>query len=176
MKTTRTIILALALCLALTGTALAMNHGKAPDLTPEKQAIVDKAHDDYASATAGLKKQIFAKESALNAELYADKADDTKITALVGEINALYGKIYAEKVTMQRVLAKEGILPDMGKGMGHGMMGGGGCPMMSGGGGMGGGMMGGGMMGGGMKHGQAKGAPAAPAEAEGHSGHDATKQ
>jgi hypothetical protein len=86
---------------------------------------VEKAHDEFAAATADLKKQIFAKESALNAELYGEKTDDKKVDALVAEINALNGKIYAEKVKMHRVMAKEGILPEMG----HGKMGGG-CPMM----------------------------------------------
>ena len=162
MKTTRNIILTLAILLGLAGASFAMDHGKGADLTPEKQAVVDKAHDDFAAATADLKKQIFAKESALNAELYGDKTDDKKVEALVGEINALHGKIYAEKVKMQKIMAKEGVMP----GMGHGMMGGG-CPMMSGGG-----MKHGGM--GGMKHGQPDEAPAeAPA---GHAGHGAAKQ
>lgn len=169
MNLTRNLILALALFLALAGTALAMNHGKAADLTPEKQAVVDKAHDDFAAATADLKKQIFARESALNAELYGDKTDDKKVEALIAEINALNGKIYAEKIKMQKVLAKEGVMPPMG----HGMMGGGGCPMMSVG-------MKHGMMGGGMKHGQkpdpADDASAAPAEKGGHAGHGAAKQ
>ena len=162
MKTTRNIILTLSLLLGLAGSSFAMDHGKGAELTPEKQAVVDKAHDDFAAATADLKRQIFAKESALNAELYGDKTDDKTVDALVVEINALHGKIYAEKVKMQKIMAKEGVMP----GMGHGMMGGG-CPMMSGGG-----MKHGGM--GGMKHGQPDEAPAeAPA---GHAGHGAAKQ
>jgi len=166
MKTTRNIILTLAILLGLAGASFAMNHGKGADLTPEKQAVVDKAHDDFAAATADLKRLIFAKESALNAELYGEKADDKKVEALIGEINALNGKIYAEKVKMQKIMAKEGVMP----GMGHGMMGGGGCPMMSGGG-----MKHGGM--GGMKHGQSDNAPAdAPADQGGHAGHGAAKQ
>lgn len=130
MKTKRNILLTLTFFLALAGTASAMNHGKGASLNPEQQTVVDKAHDDFTTATADIKRQIFAKESALNAELYGDKADDKKVEALVTEINALHGKIYAEKVKMQKVMAKEGVLPEMG----HGMMGGGGCPMMSGGG------------------------------------------
>lgn len=166
MKTTRNIILALAILLGLAGASFGMDHGKGPELTPEKQAVVDKVHEDFAAATADLKKQIFAKESALNAELYGDKTDDKKVEALVGEINALHGKIYAEKVKMQKIMAKEGVMP----GMGHGMMGGGGCPMMSGGG-----MKHGGM--GGMKHGQPDNSPAvAPADQAGHAGHGAAKQ
>jgi zinc resistance-associated protein len=171
MKTTRNIILALALFLAFAGTALAMNHGKGADLTPEKQAVVDKAHDDFAAATADLKRLIFAKESALNAELYGEKTDDKKVEALVEEINALHGKIYAEKVKMQKIMAKEGVMPSMG----HGMMGGGGCPMMSGkgmGGGMG--MMGGKGMMGGMQHGADNGtAGQAPVD---HNAHTPAKQ
>ena len=162
MKTTRNIIMTLAILLGLAGASFAMDHAKDAELTPEKQAVVNKAHDDFAAATADLKRQIFAKESALNAELYGDKTDDKTVDALVVEINALHGKIYAEKVKMQKIMAKEGVMP----GMGHGMMGGG-CPMMSGGG-----MKHGGM--GGMKHGQPDEAPAeAPA---GHAGHGAAKQ
>jgi zinc resistance-associated protein len=169
MKTTHTIFLTLALFLALAGTSMAMNHGKAA-LAPEQQAVVDKAGDDFAAATKTIKIQIFAKESELNAQLYGEKTDDKKVEALIAEINALHGKIYAEKVKMQRVLAKEGILPDMGKGMG--MMGSGGCPMMSGG------MKG--MMGG-MKHDKPadatdNGTAETPAAGGGHAGHTPAKQ
>ena len=179
MKTTRSIILALALFLAFAGTALAMSHGKAADLSPEKQALIDKAHDDFAVSTADLKRQIFAKESALNAELYGDKTDDKKVEAVVAEINALHGKIYSEKVKIRRIMAKEGILP----GKGHAMMGGGDCPMMGEGGcsmmGEGGCPMMGGMKGGhGEKHGQKHGkadyaAPEVTTEANAPGGHDA---
>lgn len=171
MKTTRSIILILALFLAFAGTALAMNHGKAAHLTPENQAVVEKAHDDFAVATTDLKRQIFAKESALNAELYGDKADDKKVEELVAEINTLHGKIYSEKVKLRRVMAKEGILP----GKGHGMMGGDGCSMM----GEGGCPMMGGMKGGhGEKHGQKHGkanyaTPEVTTEANAPGGHDA---
>jgi len=172
MKTTRTILIILALCLAFAGTAMAMNHGKAA-LAPEQQAVIDKAGDDFAAATKTLKVQIFAKESALNAEIYGEKTDDKKVETLIAEINALHGKIYAEKVKMQRALAKEGILPDMGKG--GGMMGGG-CPMMSGGG-----MKGMKGMMGGMKHGAPAGAAdnkaaETPAAAGGHDAHAPAKQ
>lgn len=173
MKTTRTILIILALCLAFAGTAMAMNHGKAA-LAPEQQAVIDKAGDDFAAATKTLKVQIFAKESALNAEIYGEKTDDKKVETLIAEINALHGKIYAEKVKMQRVLAKEGILPDMGKGMGGGMMGSGGCPMMSGGG-----MKGMKGMMGGMKHGAGaadNGTAETPAAAGGHDAHAPAKQ
>ena len=145
MKTTRNLIMALVMSLAFAGTALAMNHGNTENLTPEQQAVVSKAHDDFAAATADLKRLIFAKESALDAELYGNNTDDKKVEALVGEINALNGEVYAEKVRLRKTLAKEGIMP----GMGHDMMSDkSGCQMM------GGGMMGGGdMMGGGMQHG-----------------------
>lgn len=171
MKTTRSIILALALFLAFAGTALAMHHGKTANLSPEKQAVIEKAHGDFAVATADLKRQIFAKESALNAELYGDKTDDMKVEALVAEINALHGNIYSEKVKLQRIIAKEGILPEMG----HGMMGGGGCPMM----GDGGCSMMGGMKGGhgkmhGPKHGKAHEAtPEVTTETNAPGGHEA---
>jgi len=107
---------------------------------------MQKMHADFAAATADLKKQVFAKESELNAVLYGEKVDDKKVEALTSEINALNAKIYAEQVKMHKQMAKEGIVPMGGKGM----MDGKGCPMM-GGKGMGGGMMGG------MQHGAGNG-------------------
>ncbi|UTF49784.1 periplasmic heavy metal sensor [Desulfomicrobium sp. ZS1] len=168
MKITPKIILALTLFFALAGFASAQGLGKGMSaLSPEKQAIVEKAHEEFATATADLKKQIFAKESALNAQIYGDTADEKKIEALVSEINALNARVYAEQVTLHRKMAKEGITPEPQ----HGKMSGMGCPMMSGGG------MKHGMMGG-MKHGMpdAGAAEQAPAEQNGHDAHAPTKQ
>lgn len=168
MKTYRIALLAVVFSFVLTGGALAMMGQGKVNLSSDQQALIDKAHDDYAAATADLKKQLFAKESALNAELYGGKADAHKIDALVAEITAVNAKLYAEKVRMQKVMAEAGILPESG----HGMMGGG-CPMMSGG----------------MKHGAKAGhagpqgqADASDASGEGrdaaggHSGHGSAKQ
>lgn len=145
-------ILTLALVTAFVGLASAqgMMDGMG-NMTPEKQATMQKMHSDFATATADLNKQVFAKESELNAILYGEKVDDKKVEALTSEINALNAKIYAEQVKMHKQMAKEGIIPMGGKGM----MDGKGCPMM-GGKGMGGGM---GMMGGkGMMGGMQNGA------------------
>lgn len=163
MKTTHIIILALALFIALAGSASAQGHGKGMGtLSPEKQAIVEKAHAEFATATADLKKKIFAKESALNALIYGDTQDEKKIETLVFEINALNAKVYAEQVTLHRKMAKEGITPEPG----HGKMSGIGCPMMSDG-----------MMGG-MKRGtsDAGAAEQAPVEQGGHDAHAPAKQ
>jgi zinc resistance-associated protein len=153
MKTYRNIIatvLALFFITTFTGFALAQGHGMMGgmgNMNPEKHAAMQKIHADFNAATADLNKQLFAKESELNAELYADKPDDKKVDALTKEIGELNARIYAERVKMHKAMAREGIVP----GKGHGMMGGkGGCPMM------GGGMMGGmnhGQAGGGMQHG-----------------------
>lgn len=150
MKTNRNVIatvLTLAFITAFAGFASAQGHGMMGGMggmTPEKQATMQKLHADFNAATADLNKQLFAKESELNAALYADKTDDKKIDALTKEIGELNAKIYAERIKMHKAMAKEGIVP----GMGQGMMGGkGGCQMM------GGGMQHGGMMGGGMQHG-----------------------
>ncbi len=163
MKTYRNTIatmLTLALVTAFAGLASAqgMMDGMG-NMTPEKHATMQKLHADFATATADLKKQVFAKESELNAILYGEKADDKKVEALTSEINALNAKIYAEQVKMHKQMAKEGIMP----------MGGKGCPMM-GGKGMGGGM---GMMGG-MQHGTGNG-PAAQAPVD-HNAHAPAKQ
>jgi len=156
MKTYRNAIatiLTLTFVTAFAGLAAAQGHGMMGGMTPEKQAVMQKLHADYDAATADLRKQLFAKESELNAELYGEKTDDKKVEALTNDINALNAKIFAERIRMHKAMAKEGIMPMGGKGM---MDGKGGCPMMEGGmnhGKMGGGMMGGGMMGGGMQHG-----------------------
>ena len=173
MKTYRNAIatiLTLAFVTAFAGLASAqgMMDGMG-NMTPEKHATMQKLHADFATATADLKKQVFAKESELNAELYGEKVDDKKVEALTSEINALNAKIYAEQVKMHKQMAKEGIVPMGGKGM----MGGKGCPMMGGkgmGGEMGGGM---GMMGG-MQHGAGNGtAGQAPVD---HNAHVPAKQ
>jgi zinc resistance-associated protein len=173
MKTTRNIILALALFVAFAGAASAQGHGKKMGaLSPEKQAVVEKAHEEFATVTANLKKQVFAKESALDAEIYDEKTDEKKVEALVLEINALNAKIYAEQVKLSRKMAQEGIVPEPGHGKKSAM----GCPMMSGGG-MKHGMMGG-MMGG-MKHDMADGngtPEQAPADQGGHDAHAPAKQ
>jgi zinc resistance-associated protein len=173
MKTTRNIILALALLVAFAGAASAQGHGKKMGaLSPEKQAVVEKAHEEFDTATADLKKQVFAKESALNAEIYGEKTDEKKVEELVLEINALNAKIYSEQVKLSKKMAQEGIVPEPGHGKKSAM----GCPMMSGGG-MKHGMMGG-MMGG-MKHDMADGNATpeqAPADQGGHDAHAPAKQ
>ncbi len=154
MKTYRNAIatiLTLTFVIAFVGLASAQGMmGGMGNMTPEKHATMQKLHADFATATADLKKQVFAKESELNAVLYGEKVDDKKVEALTSEINALNAKIYAEQVKMHKQMAKEGIVPMGGKGM----MDGKGCPMMDGkgmGGGMGMGMMGG------MQHGAGNG-------------------
>jgi zinc resistance-associated protein len=166
MKTHRDVLalaLALALVIAFAGIAVAQRHGMAGagmgGVTPEQQATMHKLHAEHAAATAGLKKQLFAKESALTGEIYSDNPDEGAIEALTKEINAIHAKLYAEKVKLQKQMAQEGILP----GGGRGMMGGGmGCPMMSGGGRMGGH---------GMRHGRDGGQAEAMAPEGDHSGH-----
>lgn len=150
-----------------------MQHGAMGGMTPEKQAVMQKLHADYDAATADLRKQLFAKESELNAELYAEKPNEKNVEALTNDINALNAKIFAERVKMHKAMAKEGIMPMGGKGM---MGGKGGCPMM--GDGMNHGKMGGGMqhgMMGGMKHDMPGNGTAGQAPVD-HSAHGAPAQ
>jgi zinc resistance-associated protein len=175
MKTNRNVIatlLTLAFITAFAGFASAQGHGMMGgmgNMDPEKHATMQKLRADFNTATADLNKQLFAKESELDAALYADKPDEKKIDALTKEINDLNAKIYAEKVKMHKAMAKEGIVP----GKGQGMMGGkGGCQMM-----------GGGMMGGGMQHGamgvmqhNMSGDGTAGQAPAGHGGHGAPAQ
>ena len=175
MKTYRNII-ATALTLAFitaSGFAFAQGHGMMGgmgNMTPEHQATMQKLHAEFNAATADLNKQLFAKESELNAALYAAKPDEKKIETLTTEIGELNAKIYSERVKMHKSMAKEGIVP----GKGHGIMGGkGGCQMM--GGMQHGGMMGGGMMGG-MQHGMTGNGTAGQVPAAGHGTHGAPVQ
>ncbi|SFL50696.1 zinc resistance-associated protein [Desulfomicrobium norvegicum] len=184
MKTYRNTIatiLTLAFVTAFAGLAAAqghgmkggMQHGTMGGMTPEKQAVMQKLHADYDAATADLRKQLFAKESELNAELYGERTDEKKVEALTNDINALNAKIFAERIRMHKVMAKEGIMPMGGKGMMGGM---GDCPMM--GGGMNHGKMGGGMqhgMMGGMMHGMPGNGTAGQAPVD-HSAHGTPAQ
>lgn len=123
MKKLNRAVLPLALCLMFSGLALAQD--PAP-MTPENEAVMTRAYEEFNTATSGLRKQIFAKESALNAQIYGENPDDASVNALVGEINALHAKIYTERVAMRKKLAKENIFPEPGR---HGMRQGG-CAMM----------------------------------------------
>jgi len=146
MKTYRNAIaltLTLAFVTIFTGLASAQGHGMMGGgmmgMSPAQQATMQKMHANFSAATADLNKQLLAKESELNAQLYSGKTDDKKVEALTTEINALRANLYTEQVKLNKQMAKEGIMP-----MGN-------CPMMNGGmqqGGMG--MMGGGMQQGGM--------------------------
>ena len=149
MKTYRNAIaltLTLAFVTIFTGLASAQGHGMMGGgmmgMSPAQQATMQKMHANFSAATADLNKQLLAKESELNAQLYSGKTDDKKVEALTTEINALRANLYTEQVKLNKQMAKEGIMP-----MGN-------CPMMNGGmqqGGMG--MMGGGMQHGGMMNG-----------------------
>lgn len=134
MKTQRTLLLSMFLTLFMTTPLLAMNHGQRMDLTPEQMETVNKAHDEYSAATKDLRKELFARQSELNAQIYAEKPDQARIDTLVKDISALNGQIFAAQVKVQMILAQEGILPQghgmttggmMGSGMGKGTSG---CP------------------------------------------------
>lgn len=167
MKTYRNAIaltLTLAFVTIFSGLASAQGHGMMGGgmrgMSPEQQATMQKMHANFSAATADLNKQILAKESELNAQLYSGKTDDKKVEALTTEINALRANLYAEQVKLHKQMAKDGIMPMgscpmMDGGMQHGGMGMMGGGMQHGGMGMmGGGMMNGGMgMGNGMQHG-----------------------
>ncbi len=133
-STTLTLALTLAFVIAVTSLASARGHGMMGHgmgaLTPEKQASMQKLHEDFATTTADLRKHIFAKESELNAELFGERTDDKKVEALTSQINELRGRLYAERVNLHRKMAAEGIVPMGGRGMGAGM----GCPTTGGGG------------------------------------------
>lgn len=152
-----TLSLALVAVLGLAGMASAQGHmmggpgmtgghgmGMMNNMTPEKQAAVQKIYSDFSMSTEPLRQQLFAKQSELNVLYYNGSADTTKVQTLTREIADLNAKLYSAQVNLRKQLAKEGV---PASGMGHGM-GMGGMGMMGGSGmGMGGMGMGYGGMG-----------------------------
>lgn len=164
MKTsmkTLTISLALAAVLGLAGLASAQNHmmGSAgagmanggngtmyghgmampANLSPEKQAAVQKLYTDLNAATGPVRQQLYAKQSELNALYYSGTTDTKKFQALSREIGDLNAKLYEAQANLRTQLAKEGV-PASAMAMGGHHMG------MAGGGHMGGAGMGMGCM------------------------------
>lgn len=117
------------------GMAMGMHGGMNAQLTPEKQALLDKLTADHSQKVEPLQKQLRAKHAMLEALLLEEKIDDKKVDGIVKDINEVQAKIFAEKISLKKQLIKNDL--PLGAGM---MMGG-----------MHGGMMGGGMMGKGMK-------------------------
>lgn len=108
--------------------------GMLPNLSPEKQAVVQKLYADYHTTTAPVRQQLLAKQSELSALYYGGTADTKKFQALSREIGDLNASLYQAQANLRNQLAKEGV-PAFGMHLGGGHMG------MMGGAGMGMGCM-----------------------------------
>jgi Spy/CpxP family protein refolding chaperone len=162
------------------GAGMGSMMGPLSQLSPEKQAVAQKLMDEHRKAMFPLHQSIYAKFTELEALNAAGDGESSKAKAVIRDIADLGAKMLQENGKLRTRMFKETGLrvPVMGHGMmgGMGMMGGKGCGMMSGQGGMMKGSQMGGMMGGmGMMGGApaAPGAPVAPAapEASAHDGH-----
>ncbi|MBI5520634.1 MAG: periplasmic heavy metal sensor [Desulfovibrio sp.] len=164
---TLSISLALVAVLAVAGLAIAQGHmGDAPghmtdppghmgdaqghagngpgmdaaNLTPEKQAAVQKLYADFNSSTAPVRQQLYAKQAEMNALYASGTTDSKKYQSLSREIGDLNAKLYEAQANLRSQLVKQGV-PASGMYMGGGHGGGHGGYM---GGGHGGHMGGGG--------------------------------
>ncbi len=151
------IVITITVLALISMSALAMAAGKgirgrnAENLTPEKQAAVEKIVDKHHVKLVELREQIWAKQTELQALSRSGKAERSDIQSLIADISKLRSAMNAERDTMRAEIEKETGIKAFGRGyhgggMGGGMGGGEGCPG-SGSGGYG--QHGGGMMGGG---------------------------
>ena len=127
---TLSLSLMLAALLGLTSSAMAAGpyHGQCmTNLSPEKQELVKKMHEDFHDSTKVTRQELISKKHELDAMLYSANPDEKKIQNLTKEISDLRAKLYTARITLKGKLIKEGIIlgPGSGKGRGHGM----GCGM-----------------------------------------------
>lgn len=105
-------------------------------LSPEKQAAIQKIYQEQGQTVFNLQQQLMAKQYELNAQLSSPTPDEKRTPALTKEVADLNGKLLDARASLQKQLAKEGVpnsaimaCPMMGTGSGMGMMN---CPMMGG--------------------------------------------
>lgn len=102
-------------------------HGNRANLTPEQQAVSQKAFDEFQLKTADLRQQLMSKQYEYKALLTGKPLDEQKVLAVSKEITTLRDNLYQQRVALDTDLAKAGV-PMTGHGMGGaGMHGGRGC-------------------------------------------------
>jgi zinc resistance-associated protein len=92
-------------------------------LSPEKQELVKKLHEDFHNSTRATRQELISKRHELDAQLYSAKPDENKIQVLTREISDLRAKLYSARVSLKGKLIKEGITLGH-SGHGHGSCGG----------------------------------------------------
>jgi zinc resistance-associated protein len=112
--------LALAFVLGLSGLALAGPKDAAlmSSLSPEKQEIARKLHEDYYNSTKEARKALRSKRHELDALLYSANPDEKRIQTLTREISDLRASLYSARISLKGKLIKEDI--PVGSGYGHG--------------------------------------------------------
>lgn len=91
-------------------------YGKYNDLTPEKQAAMDKIVGKYRARMIELRDQVWAKSATLEAMTNAGNADEAKISKLVSDISELRGEMWENRDAMTAELEKETGIRAYGRG------------------------------------------------------------
>lgn len=131
-------VLAALLVLGLAATALAQGFGRGygygmmggngyAQLTPEKQAAVDRLVAEHEKAMAPLREQLFARNAELRALENQQNPDLKAVNAAASEVGTLRGRMFDEAQAFRDKVAKETgwtMGPGMGYGRGYAMMGG----------------------------------------------------
>jgi hypothetical protein len=117
--------LALAVLLALSSPAAAVNEADAPE-------EIQKLHEAFYAKTHADRQLLLSKQAELDSQIYSPTPDDKKIRALTGEIAALRARLFEADVELQRQLvgkgAPAGYRHHGRRGWGYGHRGGGGGP------------------------------------------------
>jgi len=125
------VVAALAAVLALSAVSFAgpgYGHGRGPgmgfydNLTPEKQAAVDKIFDKHEKKIVELSDQYWAKNTELEALTASGKAERADIQGLVADLAKVRAQLRQEHDALATELSKEtGMKFGPGMGMGRGM-------------------------------------------------------
>lgn len=94
--------------------------GMMSQFTPEQQALLTKAHEDFRAATAPLRQKLTSKGYEYKAALTAVPLDEQKLQTISKEISAVRSEIEQLRVNMDIQMAKAGI-PMMEHGMPYAM-------------------------------------------------------
>ncbi|MBN2140467.1 MAG: periplasmic heavy metal sensor [Desulfovibrionaceae bacterium] len=127
-KTTLVLGTALA-ALLVAGLALAgpYGHGDGPgmgriyaQLSPEKQALVDKVMDQHQAKSHDLREKMWAKRTELDALVRSGKAEKKDIQSLVQEMTRLRSEMHTEREALRAELTKETGIEPPRRGLGPG--------------------------------------------------------
>ncbi len=124
------VVAALAAVLALSAVSFAgpgYGYGRGPgrgwyfdNLTPEKQAAVEKIFDKHHQKLVDLREQYWAKSTELEALAASGKAERSDIQGLVADMGKMRAQLRQERDAMFAELSKEtGVKLNPGMGFGH---------------------------------------------------------